>query len=149
MQVSAGSGDVTGENLAARTEVTTASGSIRLSYLGGEAVIRNSSGGVTIREAKHSLRVRASSGDVAIESVLTPGALWDVETASGDVDLKLPPQSQFEVDGESRGGGVHADFPLQITDKESKRGILRGSVGQSDSRLRLRSHSGRIRLRKI
>lgn len=147
-QVTAASGDVTGENLGSRSEVTASSGTIRLSFLGDEARIKSASGGVIIREAKRGLRVRASSGDILIESLLTSGAVWDVESASGDVDLKLPQASQFQLDAESRSGSVESDFSVASTERYGRRSTIRGSIGQSASSIRLRTHSGRIRLRR-
>lgn len=147
-EVSAGSGDVEAENLAKRAEVRTGSGSIRLSYVGDDVLVQNGSGGVTIREAKGGIRVRASSGDVLIDSVLTPGSFWDIETASGDVDLKMPQSSQFNIHAESRSGSLECGFPVQVTDYEGRRSIIKGSVGHSSCRIRINTVSGRVRLLK-
>jgi len=94
------------------------------------------------------MRLRSSSGDVKVESLLVPGSSWEIETASGDVDLILPAASQFNLEADSHGGEAESDFSVVGTLSSGSKGVLRGAVGKSSDWIRISSRSGRIRLRK-
>jgi DUF4097 and DUF4098 domain-containing protein YvlB len=147
-ELRAGSGDIFAENMSSRVQAETGSGDIRIRYAGGELKALSGSGSIHVREAKSAMRLRSSSGEVQVESLLVPGSSWEIETASGDVDLILPAASQFNLDADARGGEVESDFSLVGTTVSGSSRVLRGAVGQSSDWIRISSRSGTIRLRK-
>jgi DUF4097 and DUF4098 domain-containing protein YvlB len=147
-ELASGSGDIAGENLSGRVEAATGSGDIRLSFVGADLRAKTGSGSVVIREVKGNIRIHASSGDITVNSTLMPAAFWEIESVSGDVDFKLPSQSQFNLDATAKNGLVESDFPIPRVEETGSQQTMRGGIGKTDSRIYVRTSSGRIRIRK-
>jgi hypothetical protein len=147
-ELASGSGDISGENLSSRVEARTGSGDIRFSFIGKDLRANTGSGSVVIREAMGNMQIHASSGDIAVHATFIPAALWEIESVSGDVDFKLPSQSPFSLDAVAKNGIIESDFSIPTTHEAGSRQIMRGEIGKSDSRIYVRTSSGRIRIRK-
>ena len=103
--------DVAGGELTA----TTASGQVKVGRAERDVTAKTSSGAVMIGRAEASVSVRSASGQVRINSV-TRG-LADVNTVSGDIEIKVTPGSGVYLDLASLSGRVSSD--LEPTDQET------------------------------
>lgn len=147
----AASGDVDIDH-AARLEVNTASGDIRVGSVAGDAAFNTASGGVEVRTAGGQLDASTASGDVSAHSV---AHAVDIGTASGDVELDrcegddiyvktlsgnirigLPTGIRVEPDITTMSGRVTLPAPA-----DTEQSIVRRVV-----RLRMKSMSGNIRI---
>lgn len=127
--VDTGSGSVQGSGIEAeRLEVDTGSGSIRLE---------------DVTAARATLDT--GSGSVRL------GLLSDVEelvidTGSGGVTVTAPSSLGARLDLDSGSGGVRVNFP--VSDLDSGRSHLRGTVGDGQGRIEIDTGSGSIRLQQ-
>lgn len=124
-----GAGEVSAGGVKARTlKIETGAGDVRLSDLQTPTIkVETGSGNVTadLTGGVESLRIQTGSGNVAITAPPSLGAVVDLETGSGDVDL---------------------DFPLTIV--RTGRDHVRGTIGDGHGRIAVSTGSGDVRLRK-
>ncbi|HEV2388431.1 MAG TPA: DUF4097 family beta strand repeat-containing protein [Candidatus Acidoferrales bacterium] len=143
-EVRAGSGDVELDNVGGEVRVTTGSGEITLSAPGSSATIRNGSGDIRVSGVSGDLRVRTGSGGVTIAGSPSPGAYWELHSASGDVTLNVPSAAAFRFYATTRTGEIRSALPLTI--EERGRHELRAVVGQGSARVEVQTSSGDIHL---
>ena len=116
-------------------EITSVGGEVTLNNVGGNLVSVNTTGGNI-----HYQGDFATSGD------------YTMITHSGDIDVTLPAGSSVDVTARSVKGSVQNDFPLR-PQKHPTMSITQGKsfAGTSStgaSSVRLRSFSGKIRVKK-
>jgi DUF4097 and DUF4098 domain-containing protein YvlB len=114
-------------------EATLASGPIRGAALGGRQV-----------------HVRTEAGAVDMGAVALPAdAEWRLQTRAGAVSLTLPRRASTSVDAETRTGTIRIDgleFADRRLDREGVGMRFRGTLGDGNGRLELRTDVGAIRL---
>ena len=92
-------------------------------------------------------RAEAGSGDIHADG--TPKSLWTVRTGSGNVTLRLPSESAFDVDISSSSGTVVVDHPVSTTVQgrvqESRKSVV-GKVRGGGPTISVHTGSGDIRL---
>lgn len=162
VDVSSGSGRLTVENIGGPVKASAGSGSVRAAGVAGEFTASTGSGSIYLSQTAAG-DVRASTGSGSIELLGVDGALkasagsgsitvdgrqsgdWKIGSGSGSIRVDLPADAMFELDAESRSGGITIDFPLTVTGKISKRHV-RGQVGDGGPLLKLDTGSGGIRV---
>lgn len=77
-------GHVTVDQAAGHTEVTTASGAVRIGEIDGSAVIKNSNGDSWVGEVTGNLRVNAANGGISVDRA---HATVEAKTANGDIRI--------------------------------------------------------------
>ncbi|WP_373861673.1 DUF4097 family beta strand repeat-containing protein [Clostridium tagluense] len=65
----------------------------------------------------------------------------NIDTTSGDVELKLPKKSEFKLDFDSTSGDLKNDFPIKITEETDKHEI-KGTVGNGNKTIKIDTTSG-------
>ena len=114
-------------------EATLASGPVRGAGLGGRQV-----------------HVRTEAGALEIGAVAIPAdAEWRLQTRAGAISLALPRLASTAVDAETRTGTVRIEgleFADRRLDREGVGMRFRGTLGDGDGRLELRTDVGAIRL---
>jgi DUF4097 and DUF4098 domain-containing protein YvlB len=143
-----GSGDVVADQLAGRLEAEAGGGDIRIEGLtGSNARLRTGSGDIEIRDVKAALAVETGSGNLTAEGTMT--GEWELRTGSGDVRLRLPGQSNFELDATTSSGDVVSDRPVTMTiqgNMERAHKEVRGTVGTGGPRLTIHTGSGDVHI---
>lgn len=143
-EIRAGSGEVELGNVSGEVRVTTGSGDITLDAPGNTVSIRNGSGDIRVNGASNDLRIRTGSGDVTVGGSPSPGAYWELHSASGDVTLNVPSTAAFRFYATTRMGDIRSALPLTI--EERGRHELRAVVGQGSARVEVQTSSGDIHL---
>src|SRR5215471_14825130 len=70
------------------------------------------------------------------------------ETYKGDIEIRMPKDSHFDLDTESgRHGDLNSDFPVTISARHSSWGHSSGAVNGGGPTLRFTTHKGSLRLR--
>lgn len=107
VEVSAGSGEVTVQDVLGTVEVRSGSGSVRTGALGAGGQIRTGSGHVTVDAATGDLDVLTGSGSLRVG--IAPGALaeLDLRSGSGRARSELPVLAEVD-DPAARTVRVHA-----------------------------------------
>ena len=117
-------------DLAADLEVNTYKGSVQL---------RNFSGGLTANTYKGDIRADFAAVKAPVR----------IETYKGDVDLRIPRDSGFNLstDMGRRGGDPDNDFARFVRTSDSRDRIHRSQVNGGGPEVRLRTYKGEFRLR--
>jgi hypothetical protein len=133
-EVTTMSGSVQIDQAAAST-VQSASGRILVRHAAGDLMARTASGNISIGKADASVTARTASGRVLINS-LTRGHA-DLNSVSGDIDVKVEPGAGVYLDLASVTGRVTSDLdPSDPSDQE----------GHEDLQVLSRTVSGAIRI---
>jgi DUF4097 and DUF4098 domain-containing protein YvlB len=103
--------------------------------------IVTSAGKVILKGSPGNLEHKSNSGDAVFDFDTFAGQV-NIETSSGDVQIKLPQDSQFGLDYKSSSGNMTLeDFEITVKgpveDNE-----LSGNVGNGNSMIKIRSTSG-------
>ena len=99
---------------------------------------------ITVSNAHGPLRLHAASGTVAVDG--DPADSWNVNTASGNVTVRVPANAPFNLDAHSNSGRIDSDHPITMMGSLSRR-QLSGQVRGGGPRLEISTSSGAIRIR--
>lgn len=144
VQVSSASGNVTVSNVKGDVHVKAISGVIRVSHPGARVEGSTASGEVEIQDAANDVTAHAASGRVYVQG--NPGAqgYWNLKTASGGVQISVPPSANFHLSAEAVSGEIRTDIPIVI--EEQGKHSLRARVGNGGGRVEVRTASGEIHI---
>ena len=144
VQVSSASGNVTVSNVKGDVRVKAIAGVIRVSHPGGRVEGNTANGEVEIQDATSDVTAHAASGRVYVQG--NPGAqgYWNLRTASGGVQISVPPSANFHLSAEAVSGEIRADIPIVI--EEQGKHSLRARMGNGGGRVEVRTASGEIRI---
>jgi hypothetical protein len=133
-------------------------GDVAVQLSGGDFVIEGCKGSVTLQTASGdarlidvlgSVRTTAGSGDVAMNISPVGVKEFVVNTASGNVEVLFdtPKHYGFALDVSTASGSIEGDLDIRV-DKVSRR-ILRGVVGNGQSKVRIETASGNIVIQPV
>lgn len=144
VQVSSASGSVTVSDVKGDVRAHVVSGVIRVSHPSGRVDGNTTSGGVEIQGAANDVTARSVSGRVYVQG--NPGAqgYWNLKTASGGVQITVPPSANFHLSAEAVSGEIRADVPIVI--EEQGKHSLRARLGNGGGRVEVHTVSGEIRV---
>ena len=140
-------GDVSAEVRSGRMEIhavtgkavmQSRSGTTDIRDIGGDVDVTAHTGPVMIDGAHAAVRVRAHTGMIRYQGKVEGDI--DMKTQTGLIQLAVDPERPFFIDAESHIGSVRSDLP-------PRRGG--GSANGSGPKVRLRTHTGAIRLTRL
>jgi hypothetical protein len=166
LSIDVGSGEVQVTDSRGELTIDTGSGAVAASDVRGESIsIDTGSGDVTVNDIRSSdLSIETGSGDIRVTNLIAPkvalqtgsgavtadvgGEVWnvDVQTGSGDITLKLPPNLGAEVDIETSSGDIETDYAVSVT--RHARDHLTGRIGDGRGKIAIETGSGGIKLFK-
>lgn len=127
----------------------TLDGSITVADVRTESIaLRTSDGGIRcIGIAASRLECRTSDGSVHIECAAdAPNAIAaTVTTSDGGITFAAPPGLSAVVEASTNDGSIQTALPITIEGKVGK--SLRGTIGDGEGRLILKTHDGSITIR--
>ncbi|MDR6999983.1 DUF4097 family beta strand repeat-containing protein [Neobacillus niacini] len=100
-----------------------------------------SSGNLDIQHYIGKINGDVSSGRAKIQVDKLTDSI-DLDLSSGIVDLDLPNNADFNLDGEVSSGTISCDFPLKS--KEFNRKSIKGTHGNGEHKINLSVSSGKI-----
>ncbi len=127
-----------------RLDIQTTHGRLDVANTRGETQLASAAGPIFITDVRGDLTVEAKKGSIELDSEITPGARWHLQTESGDVSLMLPRDSNFLIYVRTQSGAIKIDFPLTTT---GLRGDwqMAGQIGpKTDTRIEIITQSGKI-----
>ncbi len=146
------SGRLTLRRLDGILDVSTVSGSIEADEVKGELEARTVSGRVRVdRAALRSVRLKSVSGTLEVNGTLSADGRSSIETHSGSVTLRVPPDFAATVDMESWSGELRSDFSVMLQPGSTQgrgRRRIEAAVNGGGARLTIKTFSGDIFLRK-
>jgi len=127
----------------------TSYGSIDCDRMSGQIQVDTSYGRIACRAiTSDELTVDSSYGDINVEySDLAPAEIQaNVSTSYGNIDFTVPHDFAGQVETETSFGSIRTDPPITLKGEISKKRI-KGTIGQGDGKLALKTSFGSIRMR--
>jgi hypothetical protein len=132
LSISTVNGDLMVQTLASRAiSINTINGDVRIAGWSGDRA-----------------HIRSLDGDLDVQTSLTKGGRYEIESHSGDVTIVLPEQPGFELEAHTFNGRIRVDFPIRsegpIRDNDRGPRSVRGTYGDASSSLRLQTFDGNL-----
>ncbi|HEY7682659.1 MAG TPA: DUF4097 family beta strand repeat-containing protein [Gemmatimonadales bacterium] len=164
LDIDTGAGNVRVETVGGRVSLDTGSGDVAISGLqNGSLEVETGSGSVSGSKLQaQDLQIDTGSGDIHLEDTSAPrldlesgsGSIraeltsgferLSVETASGDVTVRLPDGTGAELDLDTGSGDFTIDVPVTLLKRSES--SLRGRIGDGNARIHIETGSGDIAL---
>lgn len=145
LAIDIGSGRMVLENLDVETfEHQSSSGEVEInSIAAGSGSFEVSSGSVTVKNYSGKLEADVSSGELEIQmDSLTDDV--NLNVSSGNIELDLPDDADFSLNGKISSGDISSDFPLE--NKEESNNRLSGKHGNGKYEINADVSSGEIKI---
>jgi DUF4097 and DUF4098 domain-containing protein YvlB len=127
--------------------VNTTSGEIELDGISGKIDLSTVSADITVSEGRDGrLKLETTSGEIAYDGSLASDGTNQVSSISGDVKLRLPEDSPFQLDASSVSGDISSEFDL--TGGGTGRRSLSGTANGGGPALTVSTTSGEIDISK-
>ncbi|MGH4123921.1 MAG: DUF4097 family beta strand repeat-containing protein [Clostridium sp.] len=145
----------------------TTSGDAKINVLTtNETIFDSTSGEVNVKSllskknefdtTSGDIKIENITGDILGESVSGSfkfnykdfGNDINIDTTSGDVELKLPKKSEFKLDFDSTSGDLKNDFPITVTGEADKHEI-KGTVGNGNKTIKIDTTSGNVTINAL
>ena len=127
----------------------TSDGSITLSNVRADSLdLHTSDGGIRCQGLVTSrLNCRTSDGSIHIEYAADAPNVIDatVTTADGSITFAAPPDLSAVVEASTNDGSLHLHLPITAEGKVGK--SLRGTTGDGEGRVTLKTHDGSITIK--
>ncbi len=107
---------------------------------------KSTSGEIKLRDFKGGIDAKTTSGDLYIDFKALENDVY-MNSISGDIELKLPNNSEFYLESKSLSGDIECDFPISIQGKHSDKNV-NGRVGQGNNKVNASTTSGDIEISK-
>ena len=143
------SGDLTLENIQGDAYLKTVSGNLQATKVRGSLELESVSGDIDLKDVAEARNVtgKTVSGNITYVGTVVPGGNYELKSHSGNVELRIPAASAFDFEASTFSGVIDSDFEIEVSGKISPREI-RGTVNKGGARVRLKSFSGNIDLKK-
>lgn len=103
-------------------------------------LVKTTSGDCEIGLFRGNMMFSSVSGDIEMKYEKLDGD-FTMKNVSGDAQISLPKNSEFEVIAKTVSGDLNCEFPLTMIGSQ-KRGKLRGRVGSNDFKVTANTTSG-------
>lgn len=129
-------------------DVKTFSAPVTVRGVDGRHEIDGFSSTIRIEDARQGVRVKTFSGDVVVEAKTWPdGQDIDVNTFSGEIDLRIPGDARGQLAFNTFSGDLDSDVPLTLSRARGRRNIEGALNGGGTSQVRLKTFSGDARVK--
>jgi hypothetical protein len=125
-------------------------GGITVSDVRGRIELQSHNGGVHLTRIAGDVTGETHNGSIQAE---LPGSTWEggqleLKTYNGAITLAMPAAFSARVETSSSRGGVSSDFPINVTGRIDA-GDMRFNIGSGGPLIKLSTHNGGIRLRRM
>lgn len=117
-------GQVDVKDVGGNVRVDTTHGNVTLQRIAGDVKADTTNGSVRLTEAGGTVTASTTNGEITVRTSTMAGD-YRFDSANGKVNLHLPEDASFEVDGETAWGSIHSDFGLRI-DRKTVTGSVNG-----------------------
>jgi lia operon protein LiaG len=100
-----------------------------------------SSGNLEIKHYTGALHADVSSGRFSVQMDKLNHSI-DIDISSGNVELDLPDNADFDLDGKVSSGNISSDFPLTTSETDNK--SLKGTHGSGENKINISVSSGDV-----
>ncbi len=143
-------GSIGADGVSGKLRAHTSDGSVKVEDMDGAVDLDTSDGGVTARGKLNGVRIRTSDGSVSLR--LADGSAmadeWEIRTGDGGVTMDVPDGFNGNLDASTGDGSVTVHDVKMETTGEATRHALQAKIGAGGPRLRVRTGSGSIVIRR-
>lgn len=138
--------DISAQRLSGSLEMET--GSLSAQGVDGPFEMTTKEKDISIQDFTHSVKITDTNGDIQLSTQTPPQQPIEVQCQKGEIELKLPANSNFQIDASSRHGEVDSDFsgPELKVQSEGETPSITGDFGKGGPMIRLSTSYGTIRL---
>ncbi|CAM5237114.1 DUF4097 family beta strand repeat-containing protein [Rhodanobacter lindaniclasticus] len=149
LDVNSVSGGIELSGQADKASLQTVSGEILAPALGHTAKLETISGRIQVGGGPwQALTLSTVSGNVQLSGALAPGGSIDVDSMSGDVQLRLPTDTSAKLHASSFSGGLRSDFGKPVEADRGPGSALDTSLGAGNGKIHVETFSGDLRVRR-
>ena len=149
LDVDSVSGGIEFSGHAEQASLQTVSGEILAPALGGKARLQTISGRVQASGGPwQKFSLSTVSGNVQLVGGLTAGGTVDVDSMSGDVQLRLPADTSANLHASSFSGDLRSDFGTPTKPEHGPGSSLDARLDGGNGKIRIETFSGDLRVRK-
>ncbi len=145
LKAETGSGNVDVSNVTGAAEASAGSGNVSLSGVTGAIRANTGSGDVHIQRATQEVSAQTGSGSIDVDGA-PKAARWNITTGSGDVHIRLPQGTGFELDATTASGRISTTHQVNWQEQSPRKNHMRGVAGGGETRLVVRTASGNVRV---
>ncbi len=140
-----GSGSIVAEGVAGGFHGDTGSGSITVSQSApGDVFADTGSGAIKLTGVIGAVEADAGSGSISVQGEQTGD--WNLDSGSGSISVTLPDDAAFDLDAESRSGGIRVADHFAFDGSTSKKHV-KGTVNGGGPELRIDTGSGAVKVK--
>jgi DUF4097 and DUF4098 domain-containing protein YvlB len=124
------------------------SGNLMVHNVNGPFTVKTKDKDITLDDVTGLVRVENNHGNVQCRASSPPKMDVEIQTESASIELALPRNASFSIDGKARSGDIHSDFKaptLKVTEDQPTNEIT-GSFGKGGPRIKLSTSYGNLRL---
>jgi hypothetical protein len=141
----AGRGDISGVRLPQGISAETGQGDVTLMVVGSStAIVKSGTGRIDVSGARGSFVGSTDRGELHVKAI--PHQDWQLNSASGDVRVELPPSAGFELECSTKTGEFEFDRE-DITKPSANVLQFHQAVNGGGKRIAAHTESGRIAIR--
>lgn len=143
------SGDVTVENILGDAYLKTVSGDVKATKVKGSVEVESVSGNLELMDVSDAKSVtgKSVSGDITYAGTILAGGNYELTAHSGNVEIRIPANSAFDLEAGTFSGTIDSDFEIQVMGKLSPKEV-HGTVNGGGARIRAKSFSGNVEIKK-
>jgi DUF4097 and DUF4098 domain-containing protein YvlB len=127
----------------AKINAKTSNGTIEATNLSGSSELNTINGSFNLNNMPAGVIAHTVNGSVEISSP-TIGGDWNLESTNGSVDIKIPSQGDYKINGGTTVGSIYSNLSFP-TEKHS----IEGSVGSGKYLISLHTTVGSLKIESI
>ena len=131
----------------ARLSIEDHNANVRVTGLRNDLRVSSHNGSVEVADLDGAAEIETHNGDVRV-AYSRFAKSSSIETHNGGIDLRLPTSSRFHVNANGHHMDVNSEFPTVVT-KSPREGRYVGDVNGGGPELRVSTHNGSLRLRRL
>ncbi len=149
LEVDSVSGSIELSGHAEQASLQTVSGEILAPALGNKAKLQTISGRIQAAGGPwRKISLSTVSGDLQLAGGVAAGGNVDIDSMSGDVQLRLPANTSATLRASSFSGNLHSDFGTPTQAEHGPGSSLEARLGAGDGKIHIETFSGDLRVRK-
>ncbi|CAM4478316.1 DUF4097 family beta strand repeat-containing protein [Paenibacillus tarimensis] len=135
IEASTFNGKVEAVRVEGEVSVNVTNGGVMLQNILGRIEAETKNGEILITEAASAVNADTLNGRIVIKSS-TVGGNWDVGSAVGEIELYIPDNGSYTVQGSVTFGSIETDLPLEVSKK-----TIQGQIGEGAQRININANS--------
>lgn len=143
------SGDITAGGMAYGLTASTTNGDLQVNGVSGVLALESTNGDISVSEADAAqLTVNSTNSSFTFSGSFAPGSQNQIEAVNGDIELRLPSDSDFRLHATTVGGDLSLDDSFEAQRSQESRTVLDATVGNGTTSLNVQTVNGDIEIKQ-